>query len=204
MPPRKSSHRTKIEPPRSIHVSFYRGRYRPAASCQETPCRPMPLKKRWPSSNRIVRHATAPTETVRCQPIQSSPASIREYMLKQLKEFKSGARRNPVMASMLGNLVDEDLSLLASHYSAQNSASSSAKDKSLALQGRAIYPRRSCVEGGSGLLGMPFAQWRRNSCAVSAPRQTTRRICCCTTESISCRRTQQRSEPHDADRPWQT
>ncbi|MEQ1879669.1 MAG: c-type cytochrome [Burkholderiales bacterium] len=63
----------------------------------------------------------------------------REYMLKQLKEFKSGARRNPVMASMLGNLVDEDLSLLASHFSAQNSASSSAKDKSLALQGRAIY-----------------------------------------------------------------
>jgi cytochrome c553 len=63
----------------------------------------------------------------------------REYMLKQLREFKSGARRNPVMASMLGNLGDEDLNLLASHFAAQKSASNSAKDKSLALQGQAIY-----------------------------------------------------------------
>jgi cytochrome c553 len=63
----------------------------------------------------------------------------REYMLKQFREFKSGVRRNPVMASMLGNLVEEDLNLIASHYSAQPPAANAAKDKSLALQGQSIY-----------------------------------------------------------------
>ena len=63
----------------------------------------------------------------------------REYMLKQFGEFKSGIRHNPVMASMIANLSDEDLRFLASHFSTQKSASNSAKDKSLALQGQAIY-----------------------------------------------------------------
>lgn len=62
-----------------------------------------------------------------------------DYMLKQFREFKSGTRGNPIMASMLGNLGDDDLRNVASHYATQKPAASAAKDKPLALQGQAIY-----------------------------------------------------------------
>ena len=62
-----------------------------------------------------------------------------EYLLKQLTEFKSGARSNPVMAGMVANLSPDDMSNLAAYYSSQTPKQMGAKDKDLVAQGRKLY-----------------------------------------------------------------
>ena len=62
-----------------------------------------------------------------------------EYLLKQLTEFKSGARSNPVMTGMVANLSPDDMRNLAAYYSAQIPKQMGAKDKDLAAQGRKLY-----------------------------------------------------------------
>lgn len=41
------------------------------------------------------------------------------YMIKQMQDFKSGARPGPIMAAMVINLSDEDIEDLAAYYAAQ-------------------------------------------------------------------------------------
>lgn len=62
-----------------------------------------------------------------------------EYLLKQLTEFKSGARNNPVMAGMVANLSTEDMHNLAAYYAGKTSAHLGADDKNLIDRGRTLY-----------------------------------------------------------------
>ncbi|MEI6895618.1 MAG: c-type cytochrome [Colwellia sp.] len=48
------------------------------------------------------------------------------YIIKQLKDFKSGARTDAVMAPMAANLSDEDIADLAAHFSGLPSANEQA------------------------------------------------------------------------------
>ena len=41
------------------------------------------------------------------------------YLVKQLKDFKSGARKDPVMAPMAAPLSDQDMENLAAYYASQ-------------------------------------------------------------------------------------
>ena len=41
------------------------------------------------------------------------------YLIKQLQDFKSGARPGPIMTAMVINLSDEDIADLAAYYAAQ-------------------------------------------------------------------------------------
>lgn len=41
------------------------------------------------------------------------------YMIKQMQDFRSGARPGPIMAAMVINLSDEDIEDLAAYYAAQ-------------------------------------------------------------------------------------
>lgn len=41
------------------------------------------------------------------------------YMVKQLKDFKSGVRKDPVMAPMAAPLSDQDMENLAAYYASQ-------------------------------------------------------------------------------------
>jgi cytochrome c553 len=41
------------------------------------------------------------------------------YLVKQLKDFKSGARKDPIMAPMAMPLSDQDMENLAAYYSSQ-------------------------------------------------------------------------------------
>ena len=38
------------------------------------------------------------------------------YLAKQLKDFKSGARKDPIMAPMAMGLSDEDVANIAAYY----------------------------------------------------------------------------------------
>ena len=42
-----------------------------------------------------------------------------DYLLKALRDYKSGARKNPIMAGQVGNLTSRDMADLAAYYAGQ-------------------------------------------------------------------------------------
>lgn len=68
-----------------------------------------------------------------------------EYLYKQLVEFKSGARKNAIMAGMVAGLSEQDMANLAVYYSAQQPKPATSKDQELALVGQKIF--RGGVQG---------------------------------------------------------
>jgi len=62
-----------------------------------------------------------------------------EYLYKQLSEFKSGARKNPVMGGIVKDLTDADMKNLAAYFSLQQPKPGTAKDAELARHGEKIY-----------------------------------------------------------------
>jgi cytochrome c553 len=72
-----------------------------------------------------------------------------EYLAKQLREFKSGARKNAIMAPNAATLSNEDMLNLAAYYSAQQPKPRLAKDAALAAEGQKIY------KGGNAGSGVP-------------------------------------------------
>jgi len=68
-----------------------------------------------------------------------------EYLNKQLVNFKSGERKNPVMAGIVKDLSPQDMQNLAAYFSAQQPKPGTSKDLELALVGEKIY--RGGVQG---------------------------------------------------------
>lgn len=62
-----------------------------------------------------------------------------EYLAKQLLNYKSGDRANPIMAGMVAGLSAEDMKDLAAYYGAQRPRPLAARDKDLIAQGRKLY-----------------------------------------------------------------
>ena len=76
-----------------------------------------------------------------------------EYLLKQLTEFKSGARSNPVMAGMVATLSADDLRNVAAYYASQTPKQMGAKDKDLVAQGRKLYRGGDAAKGIAACAG---------------------------------------------------
>ncbi len=62
-----------------------------------------------------------------------------EYLAKQLAEYKSGKRANPVMAGFAAGLSEEDMRNVAAYLSSTKAKPGFAKDKELATLGEKIY-----------------------------------------------------------------
>ena len=62
-----------------------------------------------------------------------------EYLVKQLKEFKSGKRANAIMGGFAGALSDEDMKNIAYWLASQKAKPGFAKDKETILLGERIY-----------------------------------------------------------------
>jgi cytochrome c553 len=62
-----------------------------------------------------------------------------QYLIKQLQEFKSGKRANPVMAAMAASLLDADMKNIAYWVTSKPAQAGFAKDKELVLLGERIY-----------------------------------------------------------------
>jgi len=60
------------------------------------------------------------------------------YLLKQLQEFKSGARENAIMAGMAAPLSDEDMVDIAAYYASLPAIQGVAEEKNLQM-GQDIY-----------------------------------------------------------------
>lgn len=76
-----------------------------------------------------------------------------EYLFKQLNEFKSGSRTNPVMTGMVAGLSAEDMRNLAAYYAAQKPSESAAKDKDLVAQGRKLFRGGNVATGVAACAG---------------------------------------------------
>jgi cytochrome c553 len=62
-----------------------------------------------------------------------------EYIIKQLSEFKSGKRANPIMKGFASALSDDDMRNIAYWVSSKAAKPGFAKDKDLVLLGERIY-----------------------------------------------------------------
>jgi cytochrome c553 len=62
-----------------------------------------------------------------------------EYIAKQLSNFKSGERKNPVMLGMASALAPEDMKKLGEYFQQQKPKPRSAKDPELVKRGQQIY-----------------------------------------------------------------
>ena len=62
-----------------------------------------------------------------------------EYLVKQLQEFKSGKRKNAIMAGFAATLSDDDMRNVAAFYASKQAKPGAAKDKDLAALGEKIY-----------------------------------------------------------------
>jgi cytochrome c553 len=71
-----------------------------------------------------------------------------QYLFKQLKDFKTKARKNPLMEAQVANLTDQDMADLATYFSKQQRSAGIASPASVSL-GERIY------RGGNPQTGVP-------------------------------------------------
>ncbi len=72
-----------------------------------------------------------------------------EYIVKQLTDFRSGARKNATMAPNAAKLSDDDILNLAAYFSAQQPKPKQAKDAALVEEGKKLF------KGGNQGSGVP-------------------------------------------------
>ena len=83
-------------------------------------------------------------------PVNPSLAGqIPDYLYKQLRDFKSGARKNAVMTGMVATLSEEDMRNVAAYFAGQKPRPGVARDAALANAGQNVYrgratPARAC------------------------------------------------------------
>jgi cytochrome c553 len=76
-----------------------------------------------------------------------------EYLYKQLKNYKSGERTNPIMSAQVANLTDEDLRNLAAYFSNQKPRTAAASNASLVTAGRNLYRAGNGANGVAACSG---------------------------------------------------
>jgi len=84
-------------------------------------------------------------------PIPTNPnlaGQHAEYLVKQLQNYKSGERKNPMMTGIAATLSDTDVRDVAAYYAGQGPRPGLARDAKLASAGRALY------RGGNGASGV--------------------------------------------------
>lgn len=95
---------------------------------------------------------------------------IKEYLAKQLTEFKSGSRQDPVMNAMAALVPDEDIPAVAAYFASQTMQPEATKNLETVELGRKIWragiaekgvPACAACHGPAGA-GMP-AQYPRLS-----------------------------------------
>lgn len=62
-----------------------------------------------------------------------------EYLLKQLKDFKAGKRKNEIMAGMVANLTPDDMANLSLYYAGQKAKPGIVKNPALVAQGKNMF-----------------------------------------------------------------
>jgi cytochrome c553 len=72
-----------------------------------------------------------------------------QYLYKQLADYKSGRRKNPIMSGIVANLSDGDMRNLAAYFAGQKAKPGAAKNRDLVAAGQHLY------RGGDSVVGVP-------------------------------------------------
>lgn len=91
-------------------------------------------------------------------PIPSLDGQHREYLIKQLREFKAGKRRNDFMAPLVGAMKKHQMPALAAHFAAQSPAPGPAVNEQLAARGKVLYEEGNQATGVPGCVGCHLAE----------------------------------------------
>ncbi len=89
------------------------------------------------------------------------------YMVKQLQDFKSGARKDALMTGQAMGLSDADMANLGAYYATVAGKAGSAGDAALVAQGKALYQGGDMARGisacmachGPDAAGNDLARW---------------------------------------------
>ncbi len=89
------------------------------------------------------------------------------YMIKQLQDFKSGARKDPLMTGQAMGLSDDDMVNLGAYYATVSGGEGSQADAALVAQGKALYLGGDMARGvsacmachGPEAMGNDLARW---------------------------------------------
>jgi cytochrome c553 len=76
-----------------------------------------------------------------------------EYLVKQLRNYKSGERKNPIMTGIASTLSEDDMRNVAAYYAAQAPRSGAARDAQLASAGQALYRGGNSASGVAACSG---------------------------------------------------
>ncbi len=74
-------------------------------------------------------------------------SQIPDYLEKQLREYKSGARKNPVMTAMVAGLSEADMKDLAKYFTAKTAQPGAGKIPEAATVGKKLYQAGNAEKG---------------------------------------------------------
>lgn len=109
-----------------------------AAAADAPPAaQPDPAKGQAAATVCIACHAADGSRGAPANPIIQG--QFPEYLAKQLHDFKSGKRKNPIMQGMAAPLSDDDIRHLAAFYATKDPKPGFAKNKDTVLTGEKIW-----------------------------------------------------------------
>lgn len=126
--------------------SFAAGEAAPAAGAAAAPAAVAPAQAAKPDLTKGA--ATFATVCIGCHGVDANsliptyPKLAQqhpEYLVKQLQEFKSGKRQNPIMLGFASTLSEDDMKNVAYWASSNKAAPGFAKEKDLLVLGERIY-----------------------------------------------------------------
>lgn len=110
----------------------------PALAAETKPqFKPDPAKGQQVAATCMACHTADGTRGLAANPILQGQHP--EYIAKQLTEFKSGKRANPIMSGMAAPLSEEDMKHVAAFYGTKKAVPGFAKEKATVSLGEQIY-----------------------------------------------------------------
>jgi cytochrome c553 len=79
------------------------------------------------------------------------------YLAKQLREFMSGKRKNPIMAPIIAALKKQQIPDLAKHFASQPTVRGTTQNAQVASAGKALYEEGNRATGVPGCVGCHLA-----------------------------------------------
>lgn len=89
-------------------------------------------------------------------PIPVNPVlagQFREYLFKQLRNYKSGDRQNAIMNGIAAGLSEQDMRDVAAYYASQKPQQGAARDAKLAGAGQQLYRGGNAANGIAACAG---------------------------------------------------
>jgi cytochrome c553 len=95
----------------------------------------------------------AATAAAGAAPFPTLDGQHAAYLDKQLREYKSGKRKSPIMAPVIAALKKQQIPEMAAHYAKQTPARGAAESPEAAASGKALYEQGNRATGVPACVG---------------------------------------------------